>query len=483
MTSHRTLVFALLASVALAAGAEAGQATDEQAGAAGGAQPADQVKAKSDGVSQPVAGSTGAKAPSAPSAAKPAPATGLERLSDDWPKWLKVGVLHRGRIETNRAPTVAAGDYDRYYLNRLRLSASTQVGSFLQMSMQVQDAQVLGYAVTPAPKSVANALDLRTAWVEIGRKGTRGATASIGRQELTFGDGRLLASPDWGNVSRTYDLVRVAGFMPGLKVDGFYGAPVDVNPSGFHTAKQGERFYGAYATLDKVPHLTLVDAYAISKDNAIVTGETGSQGDGRIVTSGFLVTGKIGKRISWDAENGLQRGHQAADVISAWATHEAIGYLLSTTPTMPRVTFEYDFASGDASATDNVRGTFDQLYASNHAKYGLADQVGWRNLRAVIVRFDVSPSKKFTVNAALSHFSLATTNDAWYGSSGSKVVLNRKATSRDLGWETDGFVSYAVSKELTLGAGLGVLFAGDFILQSTGVQHILTPYLTWNVKF
>ena len=52
----------------------------------------------------------------------------------------------------------------------------------------------------------------------------------------------------------------------------------------------------------------------------------------------------------------------------------------------PRLVAEYNYASGDANPTDGRRGTFDQLYPTAHDKYGLADQVGWRNMHDVRVR-------------------------------------------------------------------------------------------------
>jgi len=123
------------------------------------------------------------------------------------------------------------------------------------------------------------------------------------------------------------------------------------------------------------------------------------------------------------------------------------------------------------------------VYSSNHAKYGLADLVGWRNMHAATVKLDISPSKKLKLTGAVNRLWLATAADSWYGSSGSKVVANAKATSRDIGWEPDLLASYAVSKEMTLGAGLAVLLPGDYVRQSASLDRYWSPYAMWTLRF
>lgn len=414
--------------------------------------------------------------------AKPEP-TGLERLSSDWPKWLKVNMQYRGRTESVRPVTGAVTDYDTYYLNRLRLGATVSMGPWVQVVTQIHDTEVMGYATSPGPKSMAGGFDLRQGYVEVGRKGPRGALVTGGRAELTFGDGRLVASPDWGNASRTYDLGRVSAFVPGLKVDVFRAAPVDINPAKFDRAKPGEHVWGGYATLDKLPGVSLVDLYVVAKRTSVATGELGSKGDGRVYTYGGRLVATFARALTFDGDAAIQRGHLADDDVEAWAVHAALAVPVGPKAMKAKVTAEYDFASGDSNAKDGKRQTFDQLYASNHAKYGLADLIGWRNMHAFEAKFEISPARKLKLNAAINRLYLANVKDGWYGSSGSKVVQNALATSRDIGWEPDVYASYAVSKEMSLGAGLAVLLPGDYVKQSTSLDRYWYPYATWALKF
>jgi hypothetical protein len=100
-----------------------------------------------------------------------------------------------------------------------------------------------------------------------------------------------------------------------------------------------------------------------------------------------------------------------------------------------------------------------------------------------MVGIEVLPVRKLKVNADLHRFFLATTADGLYTAPGTLKVLNRLATGRAVGTELDFQSAYAFSKELSLAAGLGTLFAGDYLAQSTTSGTVWTPYLLWNIKF
>jgi hypothetical protein len=292
-----------------------------------------------------------------------------------------------------------------------------------------------------------------------------------------------MASPDWGNVSRTYDAVRLAVYQPGVKFEAFGAAPVDVLTNGIWKSKVGDRVYGGWLTLDKVKPLGYVDVYTIAKFTATATGETGTRGDQAIYTIGVRAGGPVGKSVAWETDTAGQRGHSAADGMSGFATHEAMWWTIGSSPMKPKLGVEYNYASGDTNPRDGTKHTFDQLYPSTHLKWGLGDHVGWRNMHHAAVKFEVSPTKSLKINTALNKLFLATVNDAWYGVSGLKIVVNRQATSRDLGWEPDVYATFALTKNNTVGAGVAVLIAGDFVTQSTDVSRIWTPYLMWTGRF
>jgi hypothetical protein len=441
---------------------------------------------------------TGAAAPASPAAdqagkppvktapkpaAKPAEKVGFARVVPSWPKWFTLSLVERGRFESLRSAGTKGATYDGYYLNRLRITAGFKVNPWFQATVQGQDSRVGEYETSKTiPTSILNAFDLRLAYVELGKKGTQGVSTSIGRQELSYGDGRLMASPDWGNVSRTYDSVRVAMYRPGVKVDAFFGAAVDVSRK-FSMAKVGERVAGVWTTFDKVKPFGYVEGYGVVKSVAVAVGELGVKGDSKTYALGFRTGGPITKTIAWEADNVWEAGHYGGDDMAGYGTHEAVVWTIGKSSLKPKATLEYNYASGDTDAKDGTRGTFDQMYASTHGKWGVADLVGWRNMHHAAAKFEFSATARLKVNTAINHVWLATVQDGWYGSSGARVVLNRKATSRDLGWEPDLYFAYTVTRDLTVGGGVGVLFGGGYVKQSTDVTKLWTPYVTFTYKF
>ncbi len=421
-----------------------------------------------------------AQTTSAPSAKPP---EGLARIISDWPTWLTITLVDRVRVESTRLPAVSGANYDTYLLNRFRLTASARMSTWAQATVQGQDARAGWYDVSPVPKSLENHFDLRLANVELAKNGARGVSVTVGRQELTLADRRLIASPEWGNVGRTYDGLRVTAVVPGFKVDMFAIAPVDVTPNAFSQAKHGERAFGAWTTFSRLNPLTYLDVYQLAKYNYTATGETGSKGDQIVYTTGTRFGGPIGKTATFEADVAVQRGHSAADSISAWATHEGMSWTVGPSAWKPQLGVEYNFASGDNNPKDGTRHTFDQLYANTHRMWGLADQVGWKNMHHAALKLEFSPVGPLKVNAAINKLYLATVNDAWYGVSGSKVVTNRNAASRDLGWEPDMYAAYTFNRDLSFGAGIAVLVGGGFVRQSTDVHQIWTPYVMSTYKF
>lgn len=114
-----------------------------------------------------------------------------------------------------------------------------------------------------------------------------------------------------------------------------------------------------------------------------------------------------------------------------------LGWTLNESPSKPRFSIEFNHASGDRASKDGRRQTFDQLFASVHSVYGLADQVGWRNMRDVRSGFELFATRKLKIRADWNDFYLATAQDGLYNSSGAPTVLNRRATSTHVGMEAD----------------------------------------------
>ncbi|MBZ5607110.1 MAG: alginate export family protein [Acidobacteriia bacterium] len=399
------------------------------------------------------------------------------------PAWLKLSAVLRGRYEAPSGTSVANATLDEYYLSRLRLEVQIKPTPWLRLVAQGQDARAFGYNAVTQPNTIYNPLDLRLAYAEASYEASTSVKFRAGRQELNFGGGRLVGTPDWGTPAKSYDAMDVTLSRGGAKLDLFAGSIVWIDPSRFDRHKTGEHLYGAYGSVKGWAPGAIVEPYVLFKQALKVTGEQGGMGDALLVTPGVRVAGQAPNRIDYTAEFAIQRGSYSADPVSAMAGSYVAGWTLNDSKIKPRVSLEYNHASGDKSAKDGARGTFDQLYASNHQYYGIADQVGWKNLRNPRIGFDFVATKRVKLRADFNEFYLATTQDGLYNASGTRTVLNTHASSRHVGSEADFQVQYQWSEGLQFGIGFARLFAGEYLKQSTKADGYSYPYVCFTKKF
>jgi len=422
----------------------------------------------------------------------PAPAD-RPLLERDWtgeakkhlPAWLSFGGQYRGRVESQIGRQFQPGDNDLYYLSRLRLNLDIQAGSHLRFSFQGQDAHSPGLKTHPHPPAYTDSFDLRQAYVELRGTGSgKSLGLKIGRQELVFGEERLLGALDWGNTARSFDAVRGYFSTPKVRVDVFAASVVPIRDGAFDNFQSnGNGLYGVYGSLKKLIPRSTFEPYFLYKTIHRVRSERGTLGAAGIYTYGARMAGQLPHSFDYGVEAAGQAGTIASDSLRAWAGHGLLGYTIGTLKTTPRLAAEYNYASGDKSSLDGKRGAFDQLFPTNHNKYGTADQLGWRNMRSVRAGVELKLRPRLLVSSGyLSHW-LAQGSDAFYGANGAVVArIASGASSRHVGQELDLVLLCAVSKRYTFGLGYAHLWAGKFLRQATAGGDFSYPYsfVTYN---
>jgi hypothetical protein len=162
----------------------------------------------------------------------------------------------------------------------------------------------------------------------------------------------------------------------------------------------------------------------------------------------------------------VQRGSYSRDSVSAYGESYVAGWTIAGARLKPRVSAEYNYASGDSNPKHGMHDTFDQFYPSNHGYYGMIDQFGWRNLKNARAGIDFLPARKLKVRADFNQFYLATVADGLYNSQGSPILLNRCASNGHIGSEVNATGLYELSKIWKFGAGFGRLFAGQYLKEA-----------------
>jgi hypothetical protein len=393
------------------------------------------------------------------------------------PDWLRVGVEHRGRLEGPMNSAFNGARDDAYWLNRFRVDVRVRPSRLLSFHVQAQDAQVFGRNAKPDAPPFEDSFDLRMAFANIAQPGRSSIALRVGRQELAFGDQRLVGHLNWTNTARTFDAARLTVTRTTYRVDAFASSVVALRDGDFNRSGQGESFHGVYTSLTALVPNALVEPFALVRTVRSVTSETGAPGNLQSATLGARIAGKLPARFDYNSEVALQRGSLASDDISAWAGHWVLGRTLAPRRAL-RAFGEYNYASGDRNPIDGTRGTFDQLYPTPHDKYGLADQIGWRNVHHVRAAVELKPIARLALGGGYHSWWRASVTDSVYTAGGAVLVRPVPGSpDRHIGQELDVQATYALAPRIQVHAGYAHIIPGAFLEAATPGKSYSFPYV------
>jgi hypothetical protein len=299
----------------------------------------------------------------------------------------------------------------------------------------------------------------------------------VGRQELVFGEQRLVGHVSWLNSARTFDGAKVTLRTSAVTVDAFGASVVRIADGAFDRSGNGNRFAGAYATVPALVPMGSVEPYVFWRRDVNLRTEDAAPGDLGQTTVGVRLAGRLPARLDYGVEVAMQRGSLGADDVRAWAGHWQLRETLPGAGAV-RLTGEYNFASGDKDPADGVRGTFDQLYPTPHDKYGLADQIGWKNIHHARAGVEFTPVKGLPVTTNYHSWWLAETRDGIYTAGSAPLArVPAGAASSHVGQELDVQVARALTPQLQLSAGYAHIFAGAFLKEATPGASYSHPYV------
>lgn len=390
---------------------------------------------------------------------------------------LKFGMESRYRFEYRDDFTLNEQTYedDAVNLLRNRVNADLKIKSkessrSYRFFAEGQTAQSFAQSEVNKTNLFVNQIDLRQLFVEVDKPFNEiPLTVKAGRQELLYGDERFVGSLNWMNTARVFDAVK-AIYSPWewLQLDSFFANVVRNEKTTADTAVHSDDFYGFYLAYKKIKD-HVIDAFLFirhTNDSSFVSERTGARGDRVHYTMGNRLKGKKG-RVDYGTEYALQFGRQARDKVEAWAFHQELGYTFANTSGTPRFYAEYNHASGDRNPTDGTVGTFDNLFPTNHNKYGLIDFMSLKNMNNVMLGASVKPHSKVHMASEFHWFFLDAKESAWFNASGGVFRAANVNADTQLGEELDLYATYAINKYFSTLIGYSHFFAGPFA-QDTG---------------
>ena len=175
---------------------------------------------------------------------------GLKNLADGR---LSIGGELRTRYHSEDGMGQQAGatrfqdTQNEFGLVRLRLYADFKATDRLRFFAEGIYADVIESNGEYVPRGVdINRGDFLNLFADV--KVTDNTTVRIGRQELLYGDQRVVSPLDWVNTRQRFDGVRTLSKWGDFSVDAFYTQFVPVQRNEFDTPNEDLDFYGTYAT-------------------------------------------------------------------------------------------------------------------------------------------------------------------------------------------------------------------------------------------
>ena len=402
---------------------------------------------------------------------------------------------------------------DNYVMNQTRLWADADVNEHLRVFIQLQDSRVFGAEGTTvgfANAGVENSiLDIHQGYFDVKKLFDLPLTVRVGRQEIIWGDHRVIGNFVWSNYGRVFDggrflwdtdSIHAEVIATTVDEDGYFGVDGSNNSD--------ESMYAAQLAFKKLVPGALLELMYIQKndqDASAGNATLAATGNSRVGDDGLpsnrpgVVIHDIGARIDGKLPNldaidyTLEAHGQFGDYGSqnqrAWAFAGRTGYTCKEVAWKPRFGVEYDFASGDDDTTDNDHETFDNLYPTNHwqGNYGFIDLLSWQNVHDFRGNIKVSPTSKMTVQVDYNYYLLDEEEDGWYLANASLATARPAGgfTSNDdnLAQEVDLTVSYDLYKNVKILAGYSWFGAEDWIEDNVGDIDTSWGYLQTTVTF
>lgn len=378
--------------------------------------------------------------------------------------YLSLGGEARLRPEYFHRPRLGAGPVaaDLFLLQRYMLHADLHLGSRARIFGQLQSGLTAGAELGPRPID-RNALDLHQLFVDgvlIERPETR-FTVRAGRQELSYGMGRLIGVREGPNVRQTFESLKAVVEHDSYRADLLLAHPVEIDPGTFDDGpvRPVETLWGFYTGTSRRSFPRGVELYYLGfrEEEAVF-----AQGRGRDLrhTIGTRLFSPRGRPYRYDLEAAFQAGRFREGAARAWWLFADAGYTYRTAFLQPAVGLLASAASGDRDPADADLQTFNPPFPRN-SYFTLIDIVGgFKNLYHLkpSAGAELWPRGPVRLTAAWEGYWRQRTTDAVYGPS--KFPLRPQPD----GPRSDArFTGHQPSLTLTAQAGRHLQFRATYV--------------------
>jgi Alginate export len=411
----------------------------------------------------------------------------MTALDNQLPRWIGFGLEERLRWEDMIDESFKRHIDDGYLLNRWRFLMQIKPASWLRIVGQLQDARAW-WQNPPLQPPNTNRFDLKLAYAEVGDPQEQWISVRVGRQLINYNN-TIIANSEWRDQGRSYDAVVTNLHVDRVHLGIFAASAVVPLDEGISHHQEGNNIYGMYGAIDNlIAPTSSFEPFVLWRVNPSVSVEPTSESKAK---TGHESEQAYGIRWKGEAFNGFgysiegirEGGTDGDNNIRAWGTTDGIDYQFNQVFSKPRVFTQYDYASGDKNPKDGVHGTFDTMYPTAHDRFGISDQFGWQNIKAIRAGVTIEPHNRWSVTAQWLDFWLASATDSLYNTSGGSIVRNTLGTAGNhIGQEADLYTWYELNRHVNIGVGVGHIFPGQYLTLMEKGPNFTYPYFALNFK-
>ncbi len=363
-------------------------------------------------------------------------------------------------------------------LERARIGLSADRNQFRAM-LQIQDARVWGGTspVSPDQRDTLPNTSAHQAFAELHGTGTHASALRVGRQEIQWGEGRLVGRSDWSPTGRSLDAARAILVVGDFDLDAFASVlvapgalPPEARQGGLGGAEgPGAQLYGLRIAWNIAPLLKLevnqLGRFAREPTQLLVMPSD-------LYLAGVRLSGHW-LALDYSLEGAYELGRMAVpgDTPSIQAYAGAARVEASTGLFWDmKLGAQASYASGQKSDTTRVT-RFDPILPDVHTAHGLMNLYAWSNVMEAAGTLRLNPLRDGQVLLAYRYVALAEPGDAWQSAALLRIGSAASNTSRTLGHELDFAFRYSPWTPVAIDLGYGAFLtgaAGKAILAAAG---------------
>lgn len=382
--------------------------------------------------------------------------SGKEKL---WPDKIKVGGEFRTRVElrTNDDLNGSQDDNDTLVFLRTRVYLDLNPNDRLKLFGMFQNSETLGQGNSFFKTPDSN--QFYQGFLQILTPGKVGTRVKLGRQELIYGEERLIGAFWWGNLGRHFDGLVLRLFNDAFWLDMF--ATRIKLPNG-----KEAQLYSTYGHWEKFPGGILEPYVIFYHGNNLGL----NNGELSLVTVGGRIKAQFKQNWHYGFEGAYQTGASDGNLISAFALHSELNFIFPV-HSKPNLGVEYNFASGDAAPGTGAVTLFNNILPTNHNKYGYIDYFSWRNMHDLSANFSIYPISLMKFHMAYHAFFLPEPANGVFAANGVQFRTGAPGASPWAGQEIDLLLTFSPFKYFNALVGYSVFFPGQFFAD-TGTSDV-----------